>query len=178
MRLLTLFKKTLLENVRDWKIIILTVTFAPFFVLLMHFYYGDTTKPYRVIVINRDLGVAVQDKPLFNAGDELISYMENATYPDGKKILKIKTEQDKNSAREKLKDKSADFTVEIPENFSEILHDFREKRASPPALVKTLGDPANLKYITAAAFSDALIYQYVSDVTGWKGPLDFQYDLS
>jgi len=176
MRLLTLFKKTLLENVRDWKIIILTVTFAPFFVLLMHFYYGDTTKPYRVIVVNRDLGVAVQDKPLFNAGKELISYMENATYPDGKKILKIKTEQDKNSAREKLKDKSADLTVEIPENFSKILQDFREKKESPPALVKTLGDPANLKYITAAAFSDALIYQYVSDVTGWKGPLDFQYD--
>lgn len=176
MRLFTLFKKTMLENFRDWKIIILTVIFAPFFVLLMYFYFGDTTKPYRIIVINRDQGAAVQDKPTFYAGNELISEMKNARYPDGKSILKIKFEKDMNSAKESLKDKSADLAVEIPENFSRILKDFQAENQSPPALVKTIGNPSNLKYITAAAFSDAIIYQYASAITGYKGPLDFLYE--
>ena len=177
MRLPTLFKKTLLENVRDWKIIVLTISFAPFFVLLMHFYYGDTAKPYRLIVMNRDQGAAVQDKTVLKAGEGLISQMENTSYPDGKNIFRIEVVDDLNSALTRLKDKSADLTVAIPENFSQILRDFREKREAPPALIKTYGDPTNLKYITAAAFSDALIYQYVSTITGWKGPLDFQYEM-
>lgn len=176
MRLLTLFKKTMLENFRDWKIIILTVTFAPFFVLLMYLYYGDTVKPYRIILINRDQGVTVQDNTSFSAGKEVIAEMKNATYPDGKNILEIKFETGPGSAHERLKDKTAELIVEIPENFSKILKDFRDKKESPPALIKTTGDPANLKYIMAAAFSDAIIYQYVLTVTGQKGPLDFQYN--
>ena len=38
MRLLSLFKKALIENFRDWKMLSLAVTFAPFFVILMHGY--------------------------------------------------------------------------------------------------------------------------------------------
>lgn len=176
MRLLTLFKKTMLENLRDWKIIILTVTFAPFFILLMYLYYGDTTKPYRIILINKDRGTAAQDSTTFNAGKELIAEMKKAKYPDGKNIFKIESETDIDRAKESLKDKSADLAVVIPENFSSILMDIREGKESPPVLVKTLGDPANLKYITAAAFSDALVYQYAVETTGRKGPLDFLYE--
>ena len=60
MRLASLFRKTMIENFRDWKIIILTLTFAPFFVVLMYFYVEETgQRPYEVLVINRDGGAAV-----------------------------------------------------------------------------------------------------------------------
>jgi len=176
MRLSTLFKKTMLENFRDWKIIILTVTFAPFFVLLMYLYYGDTVKPYRIILINRDQGVTTHDHTVFAAGEALIAEMQKAAYPDGKNILEIKFETETGTAQERLKDKAAELIVEIPGNFSRILQDFRDRKESPPAIITTTGDPANLKYIMAAAFSDAVIYQYVLAVTGQKGPLDFQYN--
>jgi hypothetical protein len=32
MRVVSLFRKTMIENIRDWKILSLTLTFAPFFV--------------------------------------------------------------------------------------------------------------------------------------------------
>ena len=54
MRWLTLFRKTMIENFRDWKILILILTFAPFFVLLMYFYIGYTTETYKVIFVNHD----------------------------------------------------------------------------------------------------------------------------
>ena len=57
MRLISLFRKTVFENLRDWKILILTLAFGPFFVALMYFYLGETTNsPYRVMVVNRDEG--------------------------------------------------------------------------------------------------------------------------
>ena len=40
MRLAALFRKTMIENFRDWKILSLTLAFSPFFVLLMYFYLG------------------------------------------------------------------------------------------------------------------------------------------
>jgi ABC-2 type transport system permease protein len=42
MRILSCFIKTFKENLRDWKILILVLIFAPFFVYLMHFYFINT----------------------------------------------------------------------------------------------------------------------------------------
>ncbi len=176
MRLAVLCKKTILENLRDWKIIILTVTFAPFFVLLMYFYFGDTVKPLRVCVLNRDQGCAAPNNKFFYAGKELISAMKNARYPEGKNILDVALKTSISDARESLKNKEADLVVEIPGDFSITLMQFRQKQASPAAMVRSIGDHTNLKYIMAAAFSDAIIYRYAAEITGWKGPLDFQYE--
>ena len=46
MRFLSLFRKTMIENFRDWKILVLVLTFAPFFVLLMYFYFGESVQTY------------------------------------------------------------------------------------------------------------------------------------
>ena len=76
MRIVSLFKKTLIENIRDWKILIITLTFAPLFVLLMYFYVGETSQSsYRVIVINRDAGASAINSGDFNAGSDLIIEM-------------------------------------------------------------------------------------------------------
>ncbi len=165
MRLLILFKKTMIENFRDWKIWVLTVTFAPFFVMLMYFYFGASTKPYRVIVVNNDRG---------GVGQGLVSEMKNARYPDGKNILDIKLKEDINSAKESLKNKSVDLVVEIPQDFSKVLKELSENKNSPPAVIKTYGEPTNPRYIMAAVFSDMTTYQYAEAATGRKGPLEFQ----
>ena len=56
MRWRALLRKALLESVRDWKILILAVTFAPFFVVLMYGYFRAGTTVYRIAVVNRDAG--------------------------------------------------------------------------------------------------------------------------
>jgi len=43
-RLASLVRKTALENLRDWKILIMTLSFAPFFTVLMHFYFVETVE--------------------------------------------------------------------------------------------------------------------------------------
>jgi ABC-2 type transport system permease protein len=176
MRFLALFKKTMLENIRDWKIIILTVTFAPFFVVLMYFYFGETVKPYRVIVIDNDQGVVTKDSTPFHAGKDLISMLKDAKYPDGKNILDIKLIQDMSAAKESLKDKSADLVVEIPGNFSNVLNSYKENQNNNPVTVKSFGNPTNPRYIMAAVFSDIYTYRYAEVITGRKGPLEVQQE--
>jgi ABC-2 type transport system permease protein len=174
MRLLTLFKKTMIENFRDWKILILILTFAPFFVFLMYFYIGYTTETYKVIFINNDQGVEAIDRDAFNAGQALISEMTEATYEDGTNILVVEREKEMAKARKRLEDKSVDVVVEIPKNFSKALMDFKEGKRPTPVVVKTYGDPANTKYIMAAAWCDSITYHYAASLTGQESPLELK----
>jgi ABC-2 type transport system permease protein len=174
MRFLTLFKKTMIENFRDWKILILILTFAPFFVFLMYFYIGYTTETYKVIFINNDQGVEAVDRDALNAGQALISEMTEATYEDGTNILVVERKEEMAKARKRLEDKSVDVIVEIPKDFSKTLMDFKEGKRPTPVVVKTYGDPANTKYIMAAAWCDSITYHYAASLTGQESPLELK----
>ncbi|MCK4835475.1 MAG: ABC transporter permease [Candidatus Aminicenantes bacterium] len=174
MRLLSLIKKTMIENFRDWKILILILTFAPFFVFLMYFYFGDTTKTYNITVVNHDQGVKTVHKNRFEAGKDLITQLKKVCSPEGKKILKIQLEKEMKKALEGLENKSADMVVEIPGNFSRVLFDYKRGHQPRPAIVKTHGNSSNIDYIMAAVWSDIITYQYVAATTGWQGPLELQ----
>jgi ABC-2 type transport system permease protein len=52
--------------------------------------------------------------------------------------------------------------------------DYKEGERPAPAVVRTFGDPANPKYIMAAAWSDSLTYQFAVDWSGLQGPLKFE----
>jgi ABC-2 type transport system permease protein len=164
----------MIENFRDWKILIMILTFAPFFVVLMYFYIGYTTETYKVIFINYDQGVKAVDRDPFNAGQVLISEMTKATYEDGANILVVYKEEEMAKAQKRLKDKSVDLIVEIPNNFSETLMDFKEGKRPVPVVVKTYGDPANTKYIMAAAWCDSITYHYAASLTGQESPLELR----
>jgi len=174
MRLYPLFKKAMIENFRDWKILIMGITFAPFFVVLMYFYFGEATETYRVIFVNHDRGAIARDGNEFNVGQTLISEIEKFKDQDGAFMLKVSREKDIDAAKERLNHKSADLIVQIPENFSQTLLEYKEGEEPAPAAVRTYGDPANPKSIMAAAWSDSLTYQFVVEWSGSQGPLSFE----
>jgi ABC-2 type transport system permease protein len=173
MRLLFLFKKALIENFRDWKIIILGLTFAPFFVVIMYFYFGETVKTYDVIIVSHDQGYAI-DGRTFLALQTLISDLKDIKNPDGSEVMRIEMMTDLEEAKKRLGAKDADLVVEIPENLSEILQAYSAGEQPPPAVIKTHGSPSSMDSIMAAAWSDAIIYQYALAFTGQKIPLEIQ----
>ena len=164
----------MIENFRDWKILILILTFAPFFVFLMYFYIGYTTETYKVIFINNDQGVEAIDRDALNAGQALISEMTEATYEDGTNILVVDKEEEMAKAQKRLENESVDLIVEIPKNFSKTLMEFKEGKRPTPVVVKTYGDPANTKYIMAAAWCDSITYHYAASLTGQESPLELR----
>ncbi len=174
MRLFPLFKKALIENFRDWKILVIGITFAPFFVVLMYFYFGAATETYRVLFVNHDRGTTVQEGTAIRLGQELISEIETFTDQDGSVVLKISQEEEMTEAQKRLEDKSIDLIVEIPENFSLALSEYKAGKSPEPAVVRTYGDPANPRSIMAAAWSDFLAYQFALERTGMEGPLELE----
>jgi ABC-2 type transport system permease protein len=118
--------------------------------------------------------MTAKDGNRFNAGQALISEIEKFSRKDESIVLKVSREQEMAAAQERLKNKSVDLVVEIPENFSQTLLDYKEGESPAPAVVKTYGDPANPKYIMAAAWSDSLTYQFAEEWSGLQGPLKFE----
>jgi ABC-2 type transport system permease protein len=162
MRFVALFKKTMIENLRDWKILILGLTFAPFFVVLMYLYFDYGAQVYRVIVVNRDAGAL---------GREVIAQVMEIRSSDGSELLRVREEDDLETALARLQDGAADFAVEIPETFSAALSEYVGGAASTRVTIKSYGNPANPKYMMAAAFWDYTMYEHVGVVTGEQGPL-------
>lgn len=174
MRLLSLFRKAMVETFRDWKMLSLTVTFAPFFVFLMHAYFNEASEPYRVVVVNRDVGVPAPDFGAMSAGELLIGRLTEATYPEGGLIFRMEESQDLDRARSRLETQSVDLVVEIPERFSAVLLEYQGGGDPPPTVIKTYGDPSNPSYLMAAVWSDMLTYEYTASLTGASGPLVVQ----
>lgn len=175
MRFISLFRKTLIENIRDWKILILTLTFAPLFVLLMYSYVDESTRgAYRVVVINRDAGVSDTDQGEFNAGSDLILEMVKVKDQEGRQLFEVEQKLDMATAQKQLLNNSVDLVVEIPELFSEVLLEFSKGHQLDPVLVRTYGDPTKTNYIMAAVWSDMITYEYAAAVAGMKSPLEIQ----
>lgn len=174
MRLFPLFKKAMIENFRDWKILVVGITFAPFFVVLMYYYFGAATETYRVVFVDHDRGATAQDRSVIHLGQALISEIETFSDQEGSVVLRISREGELSEAQKRIEEKSIDLIVEIPENFSQTLIDYKEGKRPEPALVRTYGDPANPKYIMAAAWSDSLAYQFAMGWTGMEVPLKLE----
>ena len=73
MKLWSIFVKSLVEQVRNPLVLLLTLAFAPFFVLMIWLFFpsgGSTT--YGVLVVNQDVGVTAAGVRRF-AGEEAIA---------------------------------------------------------------------------------------------------------
>jgi ABC-2 type transport system permease protein len=168
MKILACFIKTFKENLRDWKILILAIVFAPFFIYMMYMYMGDSgSVAYNVVMLNND-----KEGPF---SKELIGEWRKIKTEDGKPVLKIKTIADTLTAKEMIKNKDADLFVTIPEGFSDSFNIFITSGKGLLSPIKSYGDQANVKYMVAASFIDYTAFSYISQKTGIESPFNVKY---
>ncbi|MCX6259785.1 MAG: ABC transporter permease [Bacteroidia bacterium] len=171
MKTLACFIKTFKENLRDWKILILAIVFAPFFIYMMYMYMGDSgSVVYNVALLNND------KEGLFS--NELIGEWLKIKTEDGKPVLKIKTISDTVTAKEMIKNKDADLFVTIPEGFSDSFNMLIASGKGLLSPIKSYGDQANVKYMVAASFIDYTAYNYISQKTGIELPFNVKYEYA
>jgi ABC-2 type transport system permease protein len=171
MKVAPCFIKTFKENMRDWKILILVIVFAPFFIYLMYMYMGDPkTSMYNVVVINND-----------NAGlssGELINEWKGLKTDEGKPLLEIKLLSDTAAARRMIKNREADLFVTIPGDFSQSLQTFLSGGSRYISPLTNYGDQANVKYMAAVSFIDYLTFSYLGLKTGIEFPMNMNYEYA
>jgi ABC-2 type transport system permease protein len=171
MKIISCFTKTFKENFRDWKILILAIVFAPFFVYMMYMYSGNPgSSVYYVAVINND------DKGLFSK--ELINEWEKIKTEEGNSVLKIKIVADTEAAKKMIKNKDADLLITIPDDFSRSFNKFLTNRNGLLSPLISYGDQANVKYMMAASFIDYITFSYIGQKTGIEIPMNMKYEFA
>ncbi|MDF2985783.1 MAG: hypothetical protein K0R50_1293 [Eubacterium sp.] len=150
MKLAASMAKTLKENIRDWKVLIMVLVFSPFFVLLMNLYYGSEPTTYNIGIINFDSG---------NKSTELIRTMENTRGEKDTKIFRLSESTDREQLENQIKDKSIDLGMVIPENYSKKLVMSASDKNSSSVAVELLGSMGNMRYTVAAVLSADIVYK-------------------
>jgi len=164
MRMLAFLKKTFWENLRDWKVLILALVFAPCFVFMMYGYFGVSAPVYTLLVANHDQGSA--------ASAALIESWRTAKHADGKPVFAFTAVDNVAAAQARIRSRDADLLVEIPAGFGQALDDFRAQLSPAPARLTNHGDVANVRSSMALALSDYTAFGFSAHYTQARTPLD------
>jgi len=181
MRFLSIFRKNLTEQFRNFWILILVVICAPIFVFgYWLFIGGGGSTTYDVVVINEDAGWTLPDGRIFSGGEEIIPLIETVTYPDGQPILDVAVGTDRAEVEAQLRNRDVDALLIIPEDFSRVLIAAMETPAvaetsEPTTTAITLvGDLTNPYYAVAAVMASTAVEDYVTAVTGDERPVGYE----
>lgn len=176
MRTLAFLKKTFLENLREWKILVLALAFAPIFVYLMYAYFGATAPAYRVLLISLDGPSRTDAPPVIDAAAGLERAWRALRHPDGRPVFVVTRTDDAEAAMISLRNRDADLLVVIPRGFSQGLADFRAGRTRQAARLSNHADEGNARALMAMAVSDFVALSWVGWVTETASPLELDVE--
>lgn len=166
MKLLSVFRKSLLEQLRErWSLMLMLVT-APFFVFLYWLFFGGGSTTYDVLVINQDTGVMI-DGQTWNAGEEVVTALKTIRYANDQPMLAVKRTSDRAAAERKLRDRDATALLVIPANFSAVLQAEGQLTTTP----EIVGDLTNTYYSVAAVLVQAALDGYLDSLTDQPQPV-------
>lgn len=171
MKFLSYLVKTLIENMRDWKILVFVLIFAPCFVFGIYAAFGKSNHSYNIEVINYDA--------TGNGGHSkaLLKILQEMKYPDGVYKYKLRYTSDVEEISRRLKNRSSDAGIIIPKGFSDTLDNAARNVDYQPIKVKLVGDPRNNRYSIAAVYLLTDIDIYNKSVANTKTPVDWEEEL-
>ena len=167
MRFIAYFKKTAIENLREWRILAFVLAFGPFFIFMMAGYYGAADPAFGLIVVNRDVDSRTGAATAHS--ENLIASWREALRSDGKPYFDLTEASDTAAARDSVRFHEADLLVEIPAGFAAGL-DGNPVEATAALINHT--DDSNLQSAMAMAVSDYLAVTYAFAAAGIEPPLD------
>lgn len=149
MKLYASILKALKEGIRDWKVLIMVLVFSPFFILLMKLFYGGDPTTYKIGIINLDTGWQ---------SIELLQNIEDKRDDKHNQLFKITYLHDQEALEQKVKDKTIDIGIVIPDDYSAVLSENAEGKINQPTVVDFYGSMSNVNYTIAAVLSNDIIY--------------------
>ena len=165
MKVLKVFIKSLKEQSRDISTFFLSLTLGPFFVLLYWLMIPSGSTTFHVMVLNQDSGTA---------GAEVISILEQLSYPSGDPLLEVSVVSDQLRAETSLQDRDAEVLLIIPKDFSVSLLGVSNSDESHQSTLTLVGDLTNPYYAVGAIMASSTIDQYIQSTTGESRPISIE----
>lgn len=164
-RFLSIFRKSLLEQMRSpWELALIMLT-APAFVIVYWLFFGGGSTAYTLLVLDLDGGP--------HAG-RVVEAVAGLAYSNGQPVLKIKTAGSLPEAQSRLRDRDAAALVVIPAGFSSRIDAVAAGRpAGQGDPLVFSGDLTNPTYTVAAVLANGVIDEYLRAETGQPHPIGF-----
>lgn len=164
MKLFSIFKKAVTEQLRDYWGLILTLITAPFFVTIYWLVFSGSSSTYKVLVINQDIGISRE----INYGNEAVKMMKDMKYENGGNILDIKILNSEQEAKEILTNKDASALLLFPPQFSSQIQTAASGKDSTVPTVKMVGNITNTQYPITSIMLISSIENFVMSTTKAK----------
>ncbi|HEY70006.1 MAG TPA: ABC transporter permease [Anaerolineae bacterium] len=171
MRLVSIFLKSLKEQIRDPLTLSLSLAFAPFFVLLYGLFFPSESTAYSLLVLNHDAGAQIVDGSRQDYGEEILRAMAELAYADERQMLEIEIVDDRASAEQRLRDRDADALLVLPEALSQTIWEASQGRETAIAEVIFIGDLTSPKYLVAAVMANAVLDEHIHEATAQVRPI-------
>ena len=164
MKLFSVIKKSIKEQVRSFWILVLTVTMAPFFVVIYDLINEGLKPSYKVLIINEDRGFKSEDDYL-NYGEKIIEIFKNTNSDTLEFPISLDTARNRSEAVGKLKNRKADLLIIIPANFTQQLSKHEKSIENVLAEIEFVGDLTSVNYMVSGIWVYEKIDDYVNKIT-------------
>lgn len=172
MRWYFVFMKSLREQFRDYWILLLSVSLAPFFVFLYYLMVETETPEFNIILVNRDEGIMSGGQPV-NLGDSLIQYMQLVSMDQETAMLHYVKKDVREVGMNMLQEGEADVMIVFPRQLTFKLLSLENENSSE-TLLELVGDVTDMQYILGAVWSEELINRFIMDASGASLPVGWK----
>ena len=172
MRWYFVFIKTLREQIRDYWILLLTISLAPFFVFMYYLMVETETPEFNIILVNNDHGSKLSGQAV-NLGDSLIDFLQGVASEPETSMLHYHVGDDRPSGLKRLQEGEADVMLVFPPRLSEELLQ-PDGETSAGTLLELVGDVTDMQYLIGAVWSEELINRFIREATGVSLPVGWK----
>jgi len=164
MKILSVIRKSLIEQLRSFWILILTISMAPFFVFVYYLILESYKPQYNLLLLNQDKGIEDFSHET-NYGNFLVLAAKSVEQSKIDIPLRVKKIEERIEGMNLLKNRKADALIIIPEDFSECLHNLINKDEIKSIEIEFIGDLTNINYLVSAVWADEILNDYLAQIT-------------
>jgi ABC-2 type transport system permease protein len=161
MRLFSLFRKSMREQIRDPLTLTLVLSFAPLIVLVYALMFPTGSTTYKVLVLNQDAGARSPSGQMRYAGEALAAKLAQVKYANGSPMLVIERVADQTTGQARVKNRDALLLLVIGPGFTKALG----SGGASSATVAFIGDLTQPYYTVAAVIVSGTLEQFLMDAT-------------
>ncbi len=168
MKLIAIIRKSFTEQVRQFWILLLTISMAPFFVGIFYLIYKSTTLNLTVAVVNLDKPTTSNLSASY--GKELLEFLgsvKNDTLP-----VKFREVTDRAAAEEEIRNKKSNAMLVIPAGFSDSIL-LKQSGSAVRVPFELSGNLTETNYMVSAIMGVTYVSGFINAATGTLEPYHF-----
>ena len=173
MKLWSVFRVSLREQLRSPWDLLLVLIFAPAFIIAYWSFMGGGSTYYPVLVINQDRGLCAVGDGTTSCAEQAIAAMNLVSYKSGDALLRVTLVDNRLVAEQKLRDRDAAALVIFPPDFSQSIQAALQGQPPSGAPITIVGDLTNPYYSVAGIAANAVMDGYIQQATHQPRPLAY-----